>query len=425
VRNWRHEVIETRVVRESQHGRDLKLTLDAELQKRTERILDEALTKVTSKGVVDTETMHGVHNTPTCPQGGCIVAIDVRTGAVIAAASAPRCDLNMQLSSDAAAWDDILGDKRSPLLSRSTHMALPPGSAFKIVTAVASVESGKMPPHTLFHCQGYLDKTTEHRCLIFRHYQKSHGDVDLFEAMAKSCNVYFYTAARRMGPETLVEWAKKLGVGQKTGIDLPSESSGHLRSPDQLRTVGKRKLPWRPGDTLDLAIGQSDLQVTPLQVARFVAAVANDGFLVTPHLAADSETEVTSDSELMSRFSNRSQGHAIEGLHADTLDYVREGLVRAVNDPHGTGYKHVRMKEITIAGKTGTAQAGTSEVDHAWFAGYVPAEQPRIAFVVVLQNGGGGGAAAGPVAREFVQQLLQLELVAKPGLIGSAERSSR
>ena len=422
IKNWRDEVVDSRIVHPPQHGRDLVLTLDSEVQLRAEQLLDQALTKVTLKGTVDPETSHGRFRDPTCPQGGCLVALDVHTGAILAAAAAPRFDLNLMVSPDSDQWEDVMSDPRSPFLSRATQMALPPGSVFKVISAVASIESGKMPSHASFYCQGYLDQPDKHRCLPFRHYGVGHGEVTLADALCRSCNVYFYTAARRMGPQTLVDWARRFGIGQRTGVDLPSESAGNLPAPDSPLAPGERRPAWRPGDTLDLAIGQSKLMVTPLQIVRAMAAIANGGNLVTPHLAAESGPSLMNESSSIRSSPSNLQPTSIEGLHPETLDDIREGLTMVVHHPRGTGYKTVRMKEVTIAGKTGTAE--TNGIDHAWFAGYVPAEQPRIAFVVVLQNGGGGGAAAGPVAHEFVKKLVELGLVTKvPNLI--SERTVR
>ena len=423
VKNRRGEIVETRVVREPQHGRDLVVPLDADVQRRAEQLLDQALTRVTKAGAVDVETNLGKHRDVTCPQGGCIVAMDVDTGAVLAAASAPRFDLNLMVTSDSTQWNDVASDPRSPFLSRASKMALPPGSVFKIISAVASIESGKMPPAATFYCQGYLDRSNNHRCLSFIHQHVGHGDVTLADALCRSCNVYFYTAARRMGPQALVDWAKKFGFGQPTGIDLPSESAGNLPVPDAPMAPGSRRPRWRPGDTLDLAIGQAELEVTPLQIVRAMAAFANDGFMVTPHLAADTGPAMLSDSASLRSPLTLTQSHPIEGLHRETLETIREGLTMVVHHPRGTGYKHVRMKEVTIAGKTGTAQ--TNGVDHAWFAGYVPAERPRIAFVVVLQNGGGGGSAAGPVAHDFVKTLVEMGLVNRTATLAGDQPALR
>lgn len=412
MKDRRGEIVETRIIRDPRPGRDLVLTLDADIQRKAEELLVEALTKVTLPGTVDHEAHLATNRAPTCPQGGCIVALDVHTGAVIAAASAPRFDLNLMVSPNTEQWQDAMSDRRSPFLSRATQMALPPGSVFKVISAVASIETGKMHPDSVFHCRGYLDRPDQHRCLPFRHQGVGHSDVTLADALCRSCNVYFYTAARRMGPEALVDWSRRFGIGQPTGIDLPSEISGNLPSPDtQLKESG-RKETWKPGNTLGMAIGQWELTVTPIQMARVMAAIANDGHLVTPHLAANSGPTSISDSGAIRGAFSVAEPRPISGLHRDTLDHIREGLTMVVQDPKGTGYKSVRMKEITIAGKTGTAETGA--VDHAWFAGYVPAERPRIAFVVVLQHGGSGGKVAGPVAREFVKSLLEAKIVTGP-----------
>ena len=407
VKNRRGEVIHSEVLREPQHGRDLVLTLDADVQRRAEQLLDEALANVTLAGTTDNESHQDTAREATCPKGGCLVAIDVHTGAILAAAAAPRFDLNLLVASDANGWRDVLADPRKPLFSRATQMALAPGSVFKIITAVAALESGKLNADAPLYCQGYLDRPDQHRCLTYRHFQTGHGEMRLADALCRSCNVYFFTAARRMGPQTLADWADRFGIGQATGVDLPSESHGRLPSPHETEAGQRRR--WHPGDTLGLAIGQSELLVTPIQMARAMAAVANDGQLVTPHFASASGPATLNEGPSFRPVFAHPEARPIEGLHSSTLDRVREGLVMVVHDSHGTGFKTVKLKDVTIAGKTGTAE--TNGADHAWFAGYVPAERPRVAFVVVLEHGGSGGKAAGPVARQFVSSLLELGLV--------------
>ena len=421
VKDRRGEIVETRIVREPRRGRDLVLTLEPDIQRKAEQLLDDALKKVTMPGTVDAEANHGAVRVPTCPQGGCIVALDVHTGAIIAAASAPRFDLNLLVAPDSSLWADLLADPRSPFLARATQMALPPGSVFKVISAVASIESGKMPPDALFHCRGYLDHPDHHRCLPFRHQGVGHSDVTLADALCRSCNVYFFTAVRRMGPQELVNWARQFGIGQPTGVDLPSEMAGNLPAPDISTSASGRQKSWKPSDTLGMAIGQSSLTVTPIQIARVMAAIANDGYLVTPHLAANSGPVSMDETGSILGSLPQVEPRPISGLHRDTLDRVREGMTMVVNDPKGTGYKTVRLKEVTIAGKTGTAET-QSGIDHAWFAGYVPAERPRVAFVVVLQHGGSGGKVAGPVAREFVNALLDARMIVKSNELASDQR---
>lgn len=422
IKNRRGEIIETIVVREPIHGTDVSLTIVSDLQRLSEELLAKAL-MATNEGTGDPESTHAGGRQVTCPQGGCIVAIDVHTGAVVAAASAPSFDLNLMVTPDAEAWNDLISDRRSPLISRITKYPLPPGSVFKPITAAAAVESGTMHPGEVIACRGYLDRPDQpHRCLIFIHNHVGHGDINMADALCRSCNVYFYTAARRMGPQTLVDWARRFGIGQTTGIDLPTESPGRLPSPDQLPSQGSPRPRWKPFDTLGLAIGQSTLEVTPLQMARMMAAIANDGYLVTPHFvgrSGPSSIEQGSQSETLPK----PDAVAIPGLHSGTLDAIREGLVMVVHDPRGTGYKTVRMKELTIAGKTGTAQ--TNGVDHAWFAGYVPAERPRYAFAVVLQNGGGGGKVAGPVAHQFVEGMIDAGLISKATQVAEMRQRNR
>jgi len=419
VRNRRREIIHTEVVREPLSGQDLMLTFDTTLQRRSEDLLDtllkQSLPSTDAAPAVDEESNRADPPAAVGPRGACLVALDIRTGAVLAAAAAPRYDLNLLTHADAAQWQAILDDPRRPLFPRVTQMALPPGSIFKTLSAIALIEDGQLDPAARFLCQGYLDRPDKDRCLVFRHYGVGHNETNLADALGRSCNVYFFTAARNAGPKPLVDWSRKLGIGQPTGIDVPGEVAGRLPSPDQ--PAGKSGRRWYPGDTLGLVIGQSSLLVTPLQMARLMAAVANDGQLVTPHLAAGqgqvhheglSRAEPGSESSLITR----PQPKPITGLHPETLAAVREGLERVVQHRTGTAYKTVRLPNVTIAGKTGTAEVGGRLPDHAWFAGYVPADQPKVAFVVVIEHGGSGGKVAGPVARDFVKTLLDLGVIA-------------
>jgi len=407
-KNRRGDVVAKEEIRKPQHGRDLVLTLDIEVQRKAEQQLDEALTKATLPDAVDEEANQIPTGHPTCPQGGCIIAVDVHTGAILAAASAPRFDLNLYTHPDRERWDDLMNDPRKPLFSRATKMELAPGSVFKVISAVAAVESGKVNPDLPIPCHGYLDRPDDHRCAIYRNHKLGHGDMRLADALCRSCNVYFFTAARRMGPQPLVDWASRFGFGQPTGIDLPSEERGHLPSPDEIVEGQRRR--WRPGDTLGLAIGQADLLVTPLQMVRAMAAIANGGHLVTPHLAGETGPVSLSGSSSFHPVFAHPEPQRIDGLRSETLAHVREGLDMVVNHSGGTAFKTARLKEVRVAGKTGTAESSGGP-DHAWFAGYVPADRPRVAFVVVLERGGSGGKAAGPVAKSFVSYLMELGLV--------------
>jgi penicillin-binding protein 2 len=413
----RGQIVAKKILREPRHGSDLYLSLDVEVQRTAESLLEQALAAndIPSSEASPKAATEGVTETAipsrTIPTGGSVVVIDVRMGQVIAAASAPGYDANILTSPTADEWARLTNDARRPFFQRVTRMALAPGSTFKPLTAIAGLEAG-MKASTSIDCVGYLDHPNRDRCLIFRHFGVGHGETDLSDALCQSCNVYFFKMARMSGPQPLVAWARQFGFGQLTGIDLPFEQTGRLPSPE----TATKAQPWYPGDTLGLAIGQSRLQVTPLQMARFMAAIANGGELVTPRLKADfspmfigSEPPVHGSSP--SQSSSASKSRTLHGLHPTTMDAIREGLVRVVNDPKGTAYKTVRMKEVEIAGKTGTAEAGGGLPDHAWFAGYAPARQPRYAIVVVLEHGGSGGRQAGPMARDVLRKMHQLGLL--------------
>lgn len=417
MRDRRQRVISTEIVRHPVSGRDVTLTLDSRLQQLAEQLLAESLgdaprlllaTDQTEDAAIDPTTAAEVE---TVPVGGCIIVMEADSGRLIAAASAPTFDLSMFVDGSSSMWKAVNGDTRRPFIPRFTGMALPPGSTFKIVTAIAGLESGVITANAPFECRGFLDNPDEYRCMVFRLFGATHGRVNLRTAMAQSCNVYFFDAARRMGIEPLVTWADQLQFGHPTGIDLPYEKSGTLpRAGSGASNTDTPALRRRfERDALGLAIGQSRLTVTPLQMARLLAFVANGGWLVTPHVVSDDGTARMATEIDNSPF--RATRHRVPGITEGTLMAVRAGLKAAVDEPIGTGFKTVRLPDVSIAGKTGTAETGPDRPDHAWFTGYVPADDPKYVVVVVLEHGGSGSKAAGPVARELVRSLLERGLL--------------
>lgn len=401
VMNRRGEILQTQVVREPQNGQDVYLTLNLPLQQATEDILDSALqseSDAPSRG------------------GAALVALEVHTGEVLVSANAPRFDANLLIAPSASEWQALLSDPRQPLFPRDLRMAIAPGSVFKIVSALALLESGLIDPDEPLECIGYLHHPNRYRCYTYRHYGHGHGPTTLEDALMRSCNVYFYTAAEKLGPQPFIHWAQRLGFGTTTGIDIPGERSGNVPFPGQTTQDGQ-PVPWYRGDSLGLAIGQSRLTVTPLQIARLLACVANGGFLVTPRVVGRGGPSLVQDDAA----SESATARPVPGLSQETLQRIREGLRQAVANPRGTGYKYVRLSEVAIAGKTGTAETGGAG-DHAWFAGFVPAQNPRIAFAVVLEHGGSGGAKAGPLARQFVEALLAQGVIQQTQLAENAHR---
>lgn len=437
VRDRRRQIISDEIIRNPQSGHDVTLTLNVSLQQTCEQLLAEALTdrpqrpelaadQVTSDDSPET-TVQLAQPQPV-PLGGSIVVMEAATGHLIAAASAPGFDLQLFTSGSSDDWQRANQDQRHPFISRFTGMALPPGSTFKTVTAIAALETGTVDAATSFLCRGFLQNPNEHRCLVFRNFGRGHGAINLKSALAQSCNVYFFDAATRMGIRPLADWTDLLEFGHVTGVDLPFEKSGTIPVIDrtaftsqsgavtdgagaisestvelQSRTAAARRRFER--EALGLAIGQSRLTATPLQMARMMAAVVNGGYLVTPRIVSDEGT-ARRTSEITSGESEHAFPRTrIAGLKDETLAAIRDGLVATVENPAGTGYKTVRLPGSPFGGKTGTAETSPGKPDHAWFAGFAPADDPQYVFIVVLEHGGSGSHAAGPIAREVVRAL--------------------
>jgi len=399
--------------REPGVGRDLVLTLDPHLQRAAESLLAGALER---RRILDPDAE---------PAGGAIVVIDVHTGEVLAAASAPGLDPNL-FAGGGSDVNALLSDPAHPLFNRVVKMAIPPGSVFKTIAAVALLEARAVDPDEEFFCRGYLHDPDRWRCAIYTRHGVGHGGVTLADALAQSCNVYFFHYAGQLGPDPLVDWASRFGLGRPTGVDLPGEASGTLPTPATIRNLEGHA--WRTADTQALAIGQGSLQVTPLGVARMMAAVANGGLLVTPHLVSGLGLPELGDGQATQELSDDPirvpPPRPIPGLGVSTLATIREGLTRVVADPSGTAHGTVHLDAIQIAGKTGTAQTGKGRADHAWFAGYVPADEPKLALVVVLEHAGDAAEAAGPVAKRLVRQMLGLGYFAKPQRAGDLAAST-
>jgi penicillin-binding protein 2 len=397
VRNYASEVVETEVVRTARPGADVTLTIDAALQKQAEELLDAVIEQQSNDDAQKPtagEPPFGEVPAVT-PRAGSVIVLDLQSGETLIAASSPRFDLSA-IRQQWKTWND---DPRRPFVSRVTQATVPPGSVFKVVTAIAGLETGLLSPDDLFHCQGYLNEPQHDRCSIFRTSGIGHGDLDLDAALAQSCNVYFFDLAQRMGPQPIEIWARRLGFGTPTGIDLGGERSGHVPS----RTPSNRSVRWYPGTTRQLAIGQADLTVTPLQVAKLMAILGNGGHEVTPHVTRP----LSSDSSEIQLASARSTESL---LSQRTLTAVHEGLELTVASERGTGHA-AEVPGVPIAGKTGTAEVSSQQPAHAWFAGYVPADQPRYAITVYLEHGGAGGKAAAPLARQIILSMIEADLL--------------
>jgi penicillin-binding protein 2 len=332
---------------------------------------------------------------------GSAVALDPRTGALLALASLPAYDPNAFIEGiDPVAWGRLRTDPRTPLMNRAIQGQYAPGSVFKIVMAAAALEEGIVTPETTFTCRGSL-YLYDNAFGCTGH----HGPVNLKQALAQSCNVYFYQLGVRLDIARIARYAERMGFGAPTGVDLPHEISGLVPSPEwKRRALGQN---WFAGETVSVSIGQGQLTVTPLQVARLAALVANGGHLVHPYLGQ------TVGGRPIERPEPRDLGFA-----PSTWEAIREGMWASVN-AGGTG-RRAALPGIAVCGKTGSSQvvararlraAGDNAAlqPHAWFAGFAPRRNPRIALSVLIENGGSGGAAAAPVARQILERFFRFE----------------
>jgi penicillin-binding protein 2 len=392
----RGRLLTTQVEQTPLAGQDVILTLDPSLQAAAEQLLDRTLRRQQRARSGDRDpAIRTADQQPNNDRvGGAIVVLDVRNGDVLAAASAPRFDPNWFATGDSRV-EELLADAGKPMFDRVARMAIPPGSVFKALTAVALVQQNVIEPPTPLRCQGYLDDPGRLRCQLFQQHGIGHGNVTLADAIGQSCNVYFFHHAEALGSTALLETAHRFGFAAPTGIALPEEAAGQLPDDEQLRSLELLRY---------LTVGQGSITATPLQIARLYAAIANGGYLVDPRLTL--EQPATGPIKAGAN-SAGIRGHKIEGLSPATLAAVRQGLERTVADPSGTAFETVRLPTVAIAGKTGTAEAGHAHDDHAWFAGYAPCEAPRVAFVVAIEHGGSGAQVAGPIAKALVQAVQQ------------------
>ena len=322
---------------------------------------------------------------------GAIVVIDPRNGDVLAMASYPEYDPNKFAKGiTAKEWNELLSSRR-PLLNRAISSAYPPGSAFKIVTALAALRNNIANKDMTFYCPGYLMIGNRK----FKDWT-AHGRINFLDAIAESCDVTFYNLGLKVGAETLAQYARLLGLGSPTGIDLPGEISGLIPEPSW------KKEPWYMGDTANMAIGQGYVQVTPLQMAVMVSAIANNGKIYKPRIVSEiihqDGSKVVQPVTLIRDIS----------AFKEEIDTIKEGMERVVE--RGTGTP-ARLVGIKVAGKTGTAENFPSRENprgkaHAWFIAYAPAENPKIAVSVLVEQGEHGSSTAAPIAAELIDYYL-------------------
>ncbi|MBI5026105.1 MAG: penicillin-binding protein 2 [Nitrospirae bacterium] len=347
-------------------GDDITLTLDITLQKTAEEALKS--------------------------EAGAIVALDPNTGEILTLASSPPFNPNLfSRGIEPREWVKLLNDPQKPLLNRALQSQYPPGSTFKIITAIAGLEEGVITRNTEVNCTGVIAMGKRG----FRCWKPGgHGTVSLHRAIVESCDIYFYEVGKRLGIDKIAEYAERFGLGKPVGLEFLNEKSGIVPSTQwKLKT---RKEQWFQGETLSVAIGQGYISTTPIQMALLTSIVANGGKIYKPHLIKDSGVEFVGNSK----------------VNAGSLDTVRNGLQGVVGEAGGTGGR-ARSSLLHIGGKTGTAQVVSIRKqshalpkklrDHAWFVAFAPVEDPQIALSVFVEHGGHGGAAAAPIAKKVIE----------------------
>lgn len=352
-------------------GKDIHLTLDMRLQRYMENVFKE-------KNLV-----------------GSMIAINPKDGKVLTMVSYPTYPLNTFSSViPTDLWNDILYDERKPLTNKSISGEYPPGSVFKPFVAFSFLDAGLNPKEKFFDDGAYRIGEWQWRSWK----RTGHGYVDLRKAIIESANVYFYRAAHEYGSAVITKNVKNFGFGKPTGIDIPGEKSGLVPSPEWKKKRFKEG--WYTGDTIIFAIGQGYMTATPLQVAQAYSVLANQGYAYKPRLV-----DYITDGNVVE---DTKKEKTIEvNYPAEYYKIMKDAMIGVVEEKNGTG-KILRTEGLKIAAKSGSAQNSQFKETHAWVAGYFPADNPEIVFVVLLQGAGSGGAVAGGVAKEFIDEYLSL-----------------
>ena len=364
-------------MKEAVPGKSLKLTLDLDLQSVAELAMEN--------------------------RRGAVVALDPRTGEVLAVVSRPAYDPNRFAGRIRTAdWQEILSNPDKPMLNRVIQAQLAPGSTFKPIVALAALETGVVDENFTVHCSGGASFYGRYfRC----HLKGGHGTVNLHKAIAQSCDVYFYTVGNKLGIDNLAKFAEMAGLGEKTGIDLPHEAEGVV--PSSKWKIRNFRQKWYAGETISVSIGQGALTVTPLQLARAIGGIATGGVWQRPHLIMDP-----------------SQGNPGKSstVNLDSIAKVIYGMYAVVNEG-GTGVR-ARLPGLEVCGKTGTAQlasndllkgtaAGRAMKDNAWFVGFAPRQSPEIVVVALFESGEHGNLAA-PIVSDVIKAYFDKRLRTSP-----------
>ena len=387
------------------HGEDGGRQLEVDSRGRVLRVLNESHPTVGNSLVLTIDQrLQQAAERAFGSQAGAAVVMDVTNGEILAFVSSPTFDPALfagKIPTDI--WEKYLNDKRHPLQNKALSGQYPPGSTFKMITALAGLEAGVVNESTTVHCDGtYEMGSGKFRCWS----RTGHGSVNLRRSLRESCDVYYYHLGERLGIDRLAAMCRRFGLGEAMGIGLPGEKKGLIPTTEwKLKRFGRR---WVPGDTPPAAIGQGYVLMTPIQMVSMVATVANEGTVFRPRLV---KQLVDADGKVLKEFVPEILGRV--GASVANFKKVKQGLYAVVNDAGGTGAA-ARVSDLKVAGKTGTSQVvklgedrkrrmAYEYQDHALFTAFAPYDKPEVAVAVVVEHGGGGGAVAAPIAGQILR----------------------
>lgn len=383
----------------------LNVTLNAEGRRTTERIVQQPIPGYNVVTTLDLKVQKACEDAlAKSGRRGAVVVIDPRSGELLGMASRPSFDPNAFIPIiKSEVFDKLNKDTADPLYPRAFRSAYPPGSTFKTIVGLAALQSGLITPETRISCPGGLQVGN----FYFRNWKSSYsGMLTLAEALAQSCNTWFYQAGLKIGAEPIIEWADAVGLGRRTGIPLRAESRGNIPNDAYMQRVHNRKI--LQGDVANMSIGQGDILITPLQMAQAVGVIAARGTFHQTRLVKQVQSI---DNRVVAAYPDRVRAEL--NISDENLDYLTKGLVMVTSSGGGTGHRAATVKGVKVAGKTGTAQWGpvSKRRNAAWFSGFAPADNPLYAFAAVIEGNPGetiaGGANAAPVIGSVLATLLK------------------
>ncbi len=393
------------------HG-EYKITFDKDGRKTSEKLIKSAVPGNNIITTLDLRLQQLAEKAlESKAKRGAIVIVDPTDGDILAMASWPTYDPNLFVPSiSAEKFKQLQDDPDIPLLARAFRSAYPPGSTFKVAVGIAALETGAVRPDDLYQCVPGIQIGN----LTFHNWKKGdQGALNFVQALTESCDTWFYQVGIKTGAEPIIEWALKLGFGAKCGIPLRGEAEGRIPNDEYMKATHGRKL--LNGDIANLSIGQGDTQVTPLQMAQAMAIIANGGRFYQTRLVRQVQSI---DHEIVTAYELREKRSL--DVSAPTMEEVRAGMIEVVNGANGTGHE-AQLDGVEVAGKTGTAQWGPKNKERtaAWFAGFLPAEEPKYAFAAVYEGDVGskvhGGTTAAPMIADIFQEIYKGSVANKRG----------